>query len=121
MFINNALAQAAETAAEAAPASEVSFMNFAPIALIFAVFYFLIVRPQTKKMKEHQATINNLKIGNKVITNSGIIGVVTDINEKENQVELEIAPDVKIKIIKTYVADLAKSLEAKTEKKSAKK
>ena len=74
IFIGDAFAQVSEVAATPA-APENSFTSFIPLVLIFAIFYFLIVRPQSKKMKEHQALINNLKIGNKVITSGGIVGL----------------------------------------------
>lgn len=116
IFISDAFAQASEVAATAAPASESSLASFIPLVLIFAIFYFLIVRPQSKKMKEHQALVNNLKIGNKVITSSGIIGVVKDVLTKENQVEVEIADGVRVKMLKNFVSDLVNT-EVKEEKK----
>jgi preprotein translocase subunit YajC len=84
LFTNEALAQASE-AINAAPASESSLTSFVPLILIFVVFYFLIVRPQSKKIKEHQALIKNLKSGDKVVTNSGIIGVITAVHDDKNQ------------------------------------
>lgn len=113
LLINNAIAQ--EVAA-AAPKDEFSIVSFIPLILIFTVFYFLIIRPQSKKFKEHQALVNNLKIGDKVITNGGIIGVVREINDKENLLEVEISSGVNIKILRGYVADLVKK-EEKTDKK----
>ncbi len=117
MFINNAIAQAADVVNVAAPQQDFSFMSLAPLVLIFAVFYFLIVRPQTKKMKELQAVINNLKIGNKVITNSGIIGTIKDVNQKDGQFELEIASGVVIKILKSYIAEVVKDEKELVNKK----
>jgi preprotein translocase subunit YajC len=87
-----------------------------PLILIFVVFYFLIVRPQTKKMKDHQLMVNNLKVGNKVITSGGIIGVVKDVYEKENQIEVEISSGVNVKILKNYVTDLVAEEKAKNKK-----
>lgn len=104
-LISDSFAQASEAVATA-PAQEFSFASFVPLLLIFAVFYFLIIRPQSKKMKDHQDLVNNLKIGNKVITNGGIIGVVKEVYQKENQVEIEIANGVNVKILKNYVSDL---------------
>ena len=112
IFTNDAFAQASEIAATTS-ASESSLTSFVPLVLIFAVFYFLIVRPQSKKMKEHQALLNNLKVSNQVITSGGIVGVVTDVIEKENQLEVEIAEGVRVKILKNYVADLVKKDEGK--------
>jgi len=118
MFISNAFAQAAEAAPEAA--ADMSFMNLMPIILIFVIFYFLIIRPQSKKIKEHQATINNLKIGNKVITTGGIIGVVKEIHAEQNQIEVEIADGVNVKLLRSHVADLVSNLEKKSDKKPEK-
>jgi len=115
-LISDSFAQANEAVA-AAPVQEFSFSSFVPLILIFAVFYFLIVRPQSKRMKDHQATLNNLKIGNKVVTNGGIVGVVKEIHQKENQVEIEIASGVNIKVLKNYVADLVKDEKEEKGKK----
>jgi len=104
------LANAQEALPAAAP-NEFSITSFVPLILIFVVFYFLIIRPQSKKMKEHQATINALKIGDKVITSGGIIGVVKEINDKENILEIEIADKTVVKILRAYVADLVKKEE----------
>ena len=104
-------ANAQEAASSAANPNEFSLTSFVPLILIFIVFYFLIIRPQSKKMKEHQATINALKIGDKVITNGGIIGVVKEINDKENILEIEISEKVSVKILRNYIADLVKKEE----------
>jgi preprotein translocase subunit YajC len=116
IFISDSFAQSTSQASEAAAAPEFSFTSFVPLLLIFGIFYFLIVRPQSKKMKEHQATVNSLKTGDKIVTSGGIIGLVTDIFPKENQVEIEIADKVKIKILKNYVLDLVKPEEVKNKK-----
>jgi preprotein translocase subunit YajC len=86
--------------------------------LIFGVFYFLIIRPQNKKIKDHQEMVNNLKIGTKVITNSGIIGVVKEIDAKENLIDVEISHGVIVKMLRASVNDLA---EKKVEKNIPKK
>lgn len=104
-LISDAFAQAAETANSTA-SPDFSASSFVPLILIFLIFYFLIVRPQSKKMKDHQNMVNNLKIGNKVVTSGGILGVVKDVLVKENQVEVEIADGVNVKILKNYVAEL---------------
>jgi preprotein translocase subunit YajC len=113
-IISPALAQTAE-----ATQSQFSPASFVPLILIFAVFYFLIIRPQTKKMKEHDNLIKNLKVGEKVITNSGIIGFIRKIHDKENQIELEIAENVVITILRTHINEVEKS--ANSEKKSSAK
>ena len=84
-FISEAFAQSADTASQ----SQFSPASFVPLILIFVIFYFLIIRPQTKKIKEHEKMVNNLKIGNKVITSGGIIGVVREIHEKKIKLGLK--------------------------------
>jgi len=105
LFISDAFAQAAETAA-AAPQSEMSFSSFVPLIVIFVIFYVLLVRPQTKKMKAHQQMVNSLKAGDKVVTNGGIMGVVKKVREDENEVEVEISENVSVKILRQYVSEL---------------
>jgi preprotein translocase subunit YajC len=93
-----------------------------PLILIFGVFYLLIIRPQNKKSKEHQEMVNNLKIGTKVITSSGIIGVVKEIDNKENQVEVEISQGVIVKMLRNSVSQLAENkIDNKAENKADKK
>jgi preprotein translocase subunit YajC len=118
MIINNANGQASTQTQDAAalPAPEFSFASFVPLILIFVVFYFLIIRPQSKKLKDHQNMTNNLKIGNKVLTNSGIIGIVKEIDQTENIVDIEISRDVIVKMPRNYVAELIKN-EKTTHKK----
>ena len=115
-FITEARAQEADYSAQP-PTEEFSMASLMPLFLIFAIFYFLIIRPQNKKMKEHQKLINSVKKGDKIITNSGIFGKVTDIDEKENIVNLEIAADTEIKILKSYITDLVNKKEKKNKNK----
>ena len=123
LFISDAMAQASEASTQ----SQFSPASFVPLILIFVIFYFLIIRPQTKKIKEHEKMVNNLKIGNKVITSGGIIGVVREIHEKENQIGVEIADGVVVIVLKNNVSEVEKPVinEKKsskiTEKKSEKK
>ncbi len=114
LLISDALAQTNEAASST---QDFSFTSFVPLILIFAVFYFLIIRPQTKKYKEHQEMVKNLKIGNKVVTTGGILGVVKEIDTKEDLVEVEIANGVTIKVLRNYVAELVKKEEKKDVKK----
>jgi len=90
-----------------------------PLVLIFVIFYFLIIRPQTKKIKEHENLIKNLKVGNKVITSSGIVGIIRKIHEKENQLEVEVAENVVLTILKNHINDVEK--QSQEDKKSFKK
>ncbi len=117
-FITQANAQ--EVAATAADQPN-SFMSFIPLILIFVVFYFLIIRPQSKKIKEHQAMVNALKVGDKVVTSGGIIGKVSHIDDKENLITVEIASGVEVKVLRAFVSDLVnKEVKVKEDKKSKK-
>lgn len=75
-----------------------------PLVLIFVVFYFLILRPQQKKQKEHRAMIDAVKRGDRVVTTGGIIGTVAKVEDRE--MVLEIADNVRVKALKTMIADV---------------
>ena len=74
--------------------------QFIPLILIFVIFYFFLIRPQQKKVKEHKAMVENLKRGDKVITSGGITGKVERLIDNDT-VEIEIAENVKVEIVKT--------------------
>ncbi len=74
--------------------------QFIPLILIFVIFYFFLIRPQQKKAKEHKIMIENLKRGDKVVTSGGIIGIVERVIDND-KVEVEIAENVKVEIIKS--------------------
>lgn len=116
-LINNATAQEITNEVQ----NEFSLSSFVPITLIFLIFYFLIIRPQSKKIKEHQELVNNLKTNSKVMTNSGIFGVIKEI-DKDGKVDVEIAEGVVIKVLKTHISEVidAKKTEEKKSKKSLK-
>ncbi len=80
------------------------FASILPLILIFVVFYFLLIRPQQKKAKEHRQMLDNLKKGDKVITAGGIYGVVESVGN--NTIVLKIAENVKVKYGKGYIASL---------------
>ena len=79
-------------------------MSFLPLILIFVVFYFVLIRPQTKKQKEHQEMVNALEVGNEVVTAGGILGKIQEMNE--NYVQLEISENVTIKIQRQTISTL---------------
>ena len=118
IIINSAYAQ--DASGSVPSKSAMSAGSFIPLILIFVVFYFLIIRPQNKKIKEHQEFVNNLKIGTKVVTNGGILGVIRDIDKKTNQVEIEIANNVSVKILRNYVSQFVESID-NTDNSSSKK
>ncbi len=76
-----------------------------PFAVIFIIFYFLIIRPQARRMKDQQKVLGALKRGDEVLTNSGILGTIEGVTEKF--ITLKIDDGVKIKILKTQIAGLA--------------
>ena len=73
--------------------------QFIPLILIFVIFYFFLIRPQQKKVKEHKVMVEGLKRGDKVITSGGITGTVERIIDNE-KVEVEIAENVRVEIVK---------------------
>ena len=87
--------------------------QFIPLILIFVIFYFFLIRPQQKKVKEHKLMVQNLKRGDKVITSGGIIATVEKVMEND-RAEIEIAENVKVEIVRsTGVQGLANIQEPK--------
>ena len=74
--------------------------QFIPLILIFVIFYFFLIRPQQKKVKEHKIMVENLKRGDKVVTSGGIIGTVERIIEND-KAEIVISDNVKVEIVKS--------------------
>ncbi len=85
--------------------------SFLPIILIFPIFYFLVIMPQQKQRKKHQAMLNDLKSGDRVVTTSGIIGTIVSVDK--DAIVLQVAPNVKIRMVKGSVSEL------RTEEKEA--
>ena len=81
------------------------FAQFIPLILIFVIFYFFLIRPQQKKVKEHKAMVRALKRGDDVITSGGIVGKIEKVYE-DDKVDLSISEGVTIKIIKSTVQSL---------------
>ena len=85
-----------------------------PFVLMFGVVYFLILRPQQKKMKDHQATLSKIQHGDEIVTNAGIFGKVTGVTDKV--LTLEIADGVRVKMLKSQVASVNPDLKTMNEK-----
>ncbi|MCX8954329.1 MULTISPECIES: preprotein translocase subunit YajC [unclassified Ruegeria] len=85
--------------------------QFLPLILIFAIMYFLLIRPQQKKMKEHQAMVDAVRRGDQVITQGGVIGKVSKVKEGDNEIEVEIAEGVKIRVVKSTIAQVLNKTE----------
>ena len=84
--------------------------QFLPLVLIFAIMYFLLIRPQQKKVKEHQAMIEAVRRGDQVITQGGIVGKVTKVKD-DGEVEVEIADGIKVRVIKATPAQVLNKTE----------
>jgi preprotein translocase subunit YajC len=82
--------------------------QLAPLILIFAVFYFLLIRPQQKKQKEHREMLKALKRGDRVLTAGGIIAKVTTVKEGVDEIEVEIAPNVRVNVLRQTIGDVMK-------------
>ncbi len=92
-----------------------------PMVLIFAVFYFLLLRPQETRRKEREKLVSEVKKGEEVLTNSGIYGIVTKVSENDNNIEIEIAKDVRIKVLKSAIIDITSRTKEVAVKKENKK
>ena len=94
--------------ASAGAASSASGMgiliSYAPLLLIFVIFYFLLIRPQSRKLKEHRDMIGAVKRNDTAVTSGGLIGKVTKVEEAE--VELEIASGVRVRVVKGMIGDV---------------
>jgi len=91
--------------AQAAGGDASGFLSFLPLVLIFAVFYFLLIRPQQKKMKAHKEMIANVRRNDRVVTGGGIIGKVTKVVD-ELEVDVEIATNVVVRVARGTIAEV---------------
>ena len=107
MFVTPAFAQAAGGAGGSAVAS------FLPLVLIFAIMYFLLIRPQQKRAKDLRAMVDALRRGDQVLTQGGIIGKVTKVND-DGVLEVEIAEGVKVRILKHTIIQVMNKTEPAT-------
>jgi len=96
MFISTAFAQGSLFGGGAGGDSSNMMMSLLPFALIFVIMYFLILRPQQKRVKQHAELVKNVRRGDIVITNGGLVGKVTKVID-DDQIEIEIADDVRIR------------------------
>jgi preprotein translocase subunit YajC len=104
MFASPAYAQASGAAPGGATGLIVQFF---PFVLIFVIFYFLLIRPQQRRMKQHQAMIQAVKRNDVAVTGGGIVGKVTKVDE--NEVELEIAPNTRVRVIRGTLSEVRPS------------
>jgi len=87
-----------------------AIVQFLPIILIFVVFYFLLIRPQQKKSKEHKTMLTSLRRGDRVVTGGGIVGTVARVNPNDEEIAVDIAENVRVKVVRsTITAVLART------------
>ncbi|MGO4388601.1 preprotein translocase subunit YajC [Microvirga sp. 2YAF29] len=85
--------------------------NFAPFVLIFIIMWFLIIRPQQRRVKAHQEMIKNVRRGDTVVTSGGIIGKVSKVLEDSADIEVEIADNVKVKVARAMISEVRSKSE----------
>lgn len=103
MFVSPAYAQAVGGGSSA-------ILQFVPLIAIFAIMYFLMIRPQQKKAKEHQAMINAVRRGDQVVTAGGLLGKVSKVKE-DGELEVEISEGVKVRVLKGTLANVISKTE----------
>ena len=105
MFITPAFAQAA------GPAGAPGFLiQILPFVAIFAIMYFLIIRPQRNKMKQHQELISNLRRGDTIVTTGGLIGKVSKVVD-DGELQVELAEGVKVRVVRSMVQEVRSKTE----------
>lgn len=132
MFISRANAADTSTASQATggavavptvPSGEMAgepsvLMSVLPLLLIFVVFYFLLIRPQQKRLRDHNTLVKSLKRGDKVVTAGGVIGTIHKIDE--DVLVVEIAPEVRIRVIRETISHLVSKTPVANDNKSEK-
>ena len=86
--------------------------QFIPLILIFVIFYFFLIRPQQKRVKDHKTMVESLKRGDEIITSGGVIGTIDRVME-DDRIEVVIGENVKVQIIKSTITSLLKKEEVK--------
>lgn len=84
--------------------------QFLPLILIFAIMYFLLIRPQQKKLKDHQKMVEALRRGDQVVTQGGLIGKVSKVKD-DNEIEVELADNVRVRVVKSTIAQVLTKTE----------
>ncbi|WP_324752087.1 preprotein translocase subunit YajC [Roseovarius sp. Pro17] len=87
-----------------------AFAQFIPLILIFAIMYFLLIRPQQRKLKTHRAMVEALRRGDQVVTQGGLIGKVSKVKD-DDEVEVELAPNIKVRVVKSTIAQVVSKTE----------
>jgi preprotein translocase subunit YajC len=111
MFISSAWAQQAGGALPGVPESVVQFL---PLILIFAVFYFLLIRPQQRKAKQHREMLAELARGDRIVTNGGLVGTVIKVMN-ENELQVEISEGVRVLVVRGMIASVLDKTATKSD------
>ncbi|MEM7171409.1 MAG: preprotein translocase subunit YajC [Pseudomonadota bacterium] len=106
MLISPAFAQ------DAGGGAESGLISLLPLVLIFVVFYFLLIRPQQKKMKAHRGMVEALRRGDKVVTSGGIVGTVTKVTADSPEMQVEIADGVRVKVMRHTIQEVMSKPDA---------
>ena len=106
MFVMPAYAQAAGGIG--------AFGSFVPLILIFAIMYFLLIRPQQKKVKEHARMVSELRRGDQVVTAGGLIGKVSKVKD-DREIEVELGANIKVRVVKATISQVLSKTEAVSE------
>ena len=104
MFESPAYAQAANGAAATGGGAAGFLIQMVPLLAIFVIFWFLLIRPQQRRMKEHQSKIGAVKKGDQVVTGGGLVGKVTKVEDQH--VEIELAPQIRVRAVKSTLSDV---------------
>lgn len=99
MFISPAFAQTG-----AGPGADTSFLLM--MAVVMGIFYFVLIRPQQQRQKEHRELVNRVRRGDTVVTSGGMIGKVTRVADNSDEVEVELADNLKIRVVKSTLMDV---------------
>jgi preprotein translocase subunit YajC len=113
MWISPAYAQ------DAAGGTGAVIMQLLPLILIFAVFYFLLIRPQQKKMKDHREMLQKLKRNDRVITGGGIIGTISKVRDDSDEIEVELAPGMRVTVLRGTITSVVMPPPAANDAKAA--
>ena len=97
MFIGPAYAQSA--------GAGLSFASVVPLILIFVIMYFLLIRPQQKKVKLHREMVGALRRGDQIVTQGGLIGKITKVKD-DNEIEVEISEDVRVRVVRSTISQV---------------
>lgn len=101
MLISTAYAQAIGGAG-----GDSFLISMLPLVLIFVIFYFLLIRPQQKRAKEHRELLSNIRRGDRIVTNGGLMGTVAKVSESDDTLQVEIAQGVRVQIVRAMVSEV---------------